>query len=187
MLLKALIPCLSGLQKLATTETVFIAITTPLSWARTSLAYSPALAAVQPAPGKPSSDASSCLLTESDADLDLQLPSSPDELTVVPAPPIEVIPPEAASPPQRWLSLTAANADRRKPAASARTILEAERTILAAANKLLKTYVICPGILYGRSTSSSFLLQCCDVARAATISDNSSFLLLVHQPLGTPQ
>ena len=45
--------------------------------------------------------------------------------------------------------LTSADADRRRASASVRHILQAERTILAAGNKVLKTYVICPGILYG--------------------------------------
>ena len=50
---------------------------------------------------------------------------------------------------QSTVSLTSADAACRKSAACARTVLEAERTILAAASKTLRTYVICPGILYG--------------------------------------
>ena len=47
------------------------------------------------------------------------------------------------------VKLSAADADRRKAAACARAVLEAERTILAAASKDLKTYIVCPGVLYG--------------------------------------
>ena len=46
-------------------------------------------------------------------------------------------------------TLSSADADRRKAAACARAVLEAERIILAAASKSLKTYVVCPGVLYG--------------------------------------
>lgn len=46
-------------------------------------------------------------------------------------------------------TLSSADVDRRKAAACARTVLEAERVILAANSKSLKTYVVCPGVLYG--------------------------------------
>ena len=49
------------------------------------------------------------------------------------------------------VQLTAADADRRKAAACTRSVLQAERTILAAASKDLKTYVVCPGILFGEA------------------------------------
>lgn len=54
-------------------------------------------------------------------------------------------------------SLTSTNAACRKAAACARSVLEAERTILAAASKTLRTYVICPGILYGELAGRSTL------------------------------
>ena len=46
-------------------------------------------------------------------------------------------------------TISSTDADRRKASACARTVLEAERIILAAASKTLKTYVVCPGVLYG--------------------------------------
>lgn len=46
-------------------------------------------------------------------------------------------------------TLSSTDVHRRKAAACARTVLEAERVILAANSKSLKTYVICPGVLYG--------------------------------------
>ena len=60
--------------------------------------------------------------------------------------------------------LSSANADVRRAAACARNILQAERTILAASNKLLKTYVICPGLLYGKFSRllvCAFLVYSC--------------------------
>ncbi len=68
---------------------------------------------------------------------------------------------------QSTVSLTSTDAACRKAAACARSVLEAERTILAAASKTLRTYVICPGILYGELPGRSTLLQHC-VARHGT-------------------
>ncbi len=58
---------------------------------------------------------------------------------------------------QSTVSLTSTDAACRKAAACARSVLEAERTILAAASKTLRTYVICPGILYGELAGRSTL------------------------------
>lgn len=58
---------------------------------------------------------------------------------------------------QLTVSLTSTDAACRKAAACARSVLEAERTILAAASKTLRTYVICPGILYGELADRSIL------------------------------
>lgn len=57
--------------------------------------------------------------------------------------------PNAATAAAQHTTLTIADADRRKAAACARTVLEAERTVLAAATRDLRTYVVCPGVLYG--------------------------------------
>ncbi len=58
---------------------------------------------------------------------------------------------------QPTVSLTSTDAACRKAAACARTVLEAERTILAAASKTQRTYVICPGVLYGELAGRSTL------------------------------
>ncbi len=72
---------------------------------------------------------------------------------------------------QSTVSLTSTDAACRKAAACARSVLEAERTILAAASKTLRTYVICPGILYGELAEKSKLHSTgCPVMRHALFS-----------------
>ena len=52
--------------------------------------------------------------------------------------------------PEPPADLTSADADRRMASATARAVLEAERTILTANTRHFKTYVVCPGLLYGK-------------------------------------
>jgi len=78
---------------------------------------------------------------------------------------------------QPTVSLTSTDAACRKAAACARTVLEAERTILAAASKTLRTYVICPGILYGELAGRSTLRSTgCPVMRHVSFSAHLQML-----------
>lgn len=126
-------------QKQSSKEQVFIAVTTPLSWARTQLLSDSGNSAVQ-------------LVQQSATD---SLPAT--------EPPQDTLDDSehtgAASTAlqntvedSQIFKLSSAHADRRKPAACARAILEAERTILAAATTDLRTYIVCPGILYGEAS-----------------------------------
>ena len=144
---------LCGMQKLSTAEQVFIAITSPLTWARTQLTSAAARSALQLAQGELSTSNIQAFDAHRDigASLDITSYGQADGAAVSDFA-------ETVSATHSMISLTAADSDRRKPAACARSVLEAERIILAAANKYLKTYVICPGILYGGQHST---LVCC--------------------------
>ena len=87
---------------------------------------------------------------------------------------------------QSTVSLTSTNAACRKAAACARSVLEAERTILAAASKTLRTYVICPGILYGELADRSTLHSTgCPVMRPFPFSAHLEMLPPFELPFCT--
>lgn len=134
------------MQKQSHAEQVFIAVTTPLTWARTALASNAAMPAEQSEHSQPlaSNEAADVI---ADANTSLPNSSASEQPGVADQP-------ETASAALQLLSLTGADADRRRAAACARSVLEAERTILAAATKTFKTYVICPGVLYGEQADS---------------------------------
>lgn len=122
------------LQKQSSQEQFFVAITTPLSWARTQLLSGPLSPAVQPV--QQSATDSSIPNTDHAQDV---IGNSEHTDTAM----------QNAAEGTLSMTLSSADANRRKAAACARTVLEAERIILAAASKTLKTYVVCPGVLYG--------------------------------------
>ena len=117
------------LQRQSSQEQFFIAITTPLSWARTQLLSGPASPAVQPVQQSAIDSSVPYTNPAQDEHDDTAMQNAAEEALSS--------------------TLSSADADRRKAAACARTVLEAERIVLAAASKTLKTYVVCPGVLYG--------------------------------------
>lgn len=130
-------PTHSSLQKQSSGEQFFIAITTPLSWARTQLLPDSSSPPVQPVQQPATS--SSVLDTDASQEVTDSLEHTDAALTAI----------HHAAEDVSFAPLSSADVDRRKAAACARTVLEAERVILAANSKSLKTYVICPGVLYG--------------------------------------
>lgn len=123
-----------SLQKQSGQAQCFVAITTPLSWARTQLLSDPASTAVQPV----QQSATERSVPDTDPAQDLVGNSELNNAAM-----------QNAAEKALSTTLSSADAERRKAAACARAVLEAERIILAAASKSLKTYVVCPGVLYG--------------------------------------
>ncbi|DBA71290.1 TPA: Adenylate kinase 7 [Trebouxia sp. C0005] len=137
-------------QKLSTAEQVFIVVTTPLTWAKTQLVPAAAMTAVQ----SEQRELQAASMQPSDTPTDM-ITSPKDASTAGPSDDATIS--GTADAAQSTVSLTSADAACRKSAACARTVLEAERTILAAASKTLRTYVICPGILYGNGETAEGL------------------------------
>ena len=130
------------MQKQAKSEQVFVAITTPLTWARTQLLSKSAVSALQPV--QPSVAVGSSAFTDPPAET-LDTAEQADTAPIA----LQTTQPEAVQPPHK---LTAADSVRRRAATCGRSVLEAERAILAAASRTLRTYVICPGVLYGQAS-----------------------------------
>lgn len=127
------------MQKESSKEQVFIAVTTPLTWARTPLMSASLTPAMQPVQ---QSATDSLPVTDPPQDaLDNSEHTDTAETAV-----------QSTAEQSQSGKLSSAHADSRRPAACARAVLEAERAILAAANTNLKTYVVCPGILYGEGS-----------------------------------
>ena len=124
------------MQKQSGKEQVFIAVTTPLTWARTQLLSDSLIPAMQPVQ-QPAADSSPAMQPPED------VPENSEHTGAT------VTAVQDAAEMFQSVTLSSEHADSRRPAACARAVLEAERTILAAANTDLKTYVVCPGVLYG--------------------------------------
>ncbi|DBA87705.1 hypothetical protein WJX77_003659 [Trebouxia sp. C0004] len=137
-------------QKVSTAEQVFIVITTPLTWARTQLVPAAAMTAVQ----SEQRELHAASMQSSDTPTDMTT-SQKDSSTAGQSDDAAMSGTVDAA--QSTSSLAFTDAACRKAAACARTVLEAERTILAAASKTLRTYVICPGILYGNGETAEGL------------------------------
>ena len=123
-----------SLQKQSSQEQFFVAITTPLSWARTQLLSDSVSPVVQPV----QQSATDSSIPDADPAQDVVGNSEHTDAAM-----------QNAAEGTLSMTLSSADASRRTAAACARTVLEAERFILAAASKTLKTYVVCPGVLYG--------------------------------------
>ena len=131
------------LQRGTKKERVFIAITSALTWARTN---SPSHSTTADPSTLPHADS-----TQPDANtaLDQSASSLPEHSLSTDAAGMADFEGEALEP-QPPADLTSADADRRMATATARAVLEAELTILAANTRHFKTYVVCPGLLYGK-------------------------------------
>ena len=144
-------------------DKVFVAITSALTWARTNSHPAPTPAAVianedstqgeshsltgrlaQP-DANTALDQAAAALAQHSITADAAEPSADEEEVIAPEPPVD---------------LTAADADKRMATASSRGVLEAERTILAATSDHFKTYVVCPGLLYGMDAMPMWQLHC---------------------------
>ncbi len=155
------------MQKLSTAEQVFIVITTPLTWARTQLVPAAAMTAVQSELHAASMQSSEMPTDMTTSQKDSSTAGQSDDAAIS----------GTADAAQSTVSLTYSDAACRKAAACARTVLEAERTILAAASKSFRTYVICPGILYGELAGRSTLHSTrCPVMRHVSFSAHLKML-----------
>ena len=90
-------------------------------------------------------DQAAAALAQHSMNADAAGPLADEEEVIAPEPPVD---------------LTSADADKRMATASSRGVLEAERTILAATSHHFKTYVICPGLLYGMDAMPMWQLRC---------------------------
>lgn len=127
------------MQKQSSKEQVFVAVTTPLTWARTQLVSESLTPAVQPV-----QQSATDILPAAEPRQDVLDNSEHTDAAVTAV--------QSTAEMSQSIKLSNAHANSRRPAACARAVLEAERTILAAANTNLKTYVVCPGILYGEGS-----------------------------------
>ncbi|KAL3158250.1 hypothetical protein ABBQ38_010502 [Trebouxia sp. C0009 RCD-2024] len=131
-------------QKQSSKEQVFVAVTTPLTWARTQLVSESLTPAVQPV-----QQSATDILPAAEPRQDVLDNSEHTDAAVTAV--------QSTAEMSQSIKLSNAHANSRRPAACARAVLEAERTILAAANTNLKTYVVCPGILYGNGETDDGL------------------------------
>lgn len=169
----------SSVQKQSSGEQFFIAITTPLSWARTQLLPDPASPPVQPVQQPATS--SSVLDTDPSQEVTDSLEHTDAALTAI----------QHAAEDVSSAALSSADADRRKAAACARTVLEAERVIFAANSKSLKTYVVCPGVLYGEyscATGNTLYKQLFSTTHAVLLQavDHKSLFMTVIRAMHLP-